>query len=443
MNTGASDVGRGGVLAWVRVAEIQTKLHRWATDDSNRRFDDLYNLVCDPAVLAEAWRRVRGNRGARSAGVDRQAAHHISTVRGEDAFLAELRADLKARTFEPLPVRERMIPKAGGKLRRPGIPTVRDRVLQAALKLVLEPIFEADFKPVSYGFRPKRRAQDAIAEIHHFCSRSYEWVLEGDIKACFDEIDHTALMGRVRDRIGDKRVLRLVKAFLRAGVLSEDGVERDTITGTPQGGILSPLLANIALSVLDEHFAEAWESMGHTSAQRQHRRRKGLATYRLVRYADDFVVLVAGNRAHAEALRDEVAEVLSSVGLRLSEEKTRIVHIDEGFDFLGFRIQRHRKRGTAKRFVYTYPSKKALASIKAKVRSMTRGATDQSLTILLHRLNPVLRGWTNYFRHVYGHLFPRADDLPRTVLDAALNRRLCPSGVPGGVWRGKSAGQEG
>ncbi len=183
MNTGASDVGRGGVLAWVRVAEIQTKLHRWATDDSNRRFDDLYNLVCDPAVLAEAWRRVRGNRGARSAGVDRQAAHHISTVRGEDAFLAELRADLKARTFQPLPVRERMIPKAGGKLRRPGIPTVRDRVLQAALKLVLEPIFEADFKPVSYGFRPKRRAQDAIAEIHHFCSRSYEWVLEGDIKA--------------------------------------------------------------------------------------------------------------------------------------------------------------------------------------------------------------------------------------------------------------------
>ncbi len=399
MNTDAPGTTTGDVSPRVRVAEIQTKLHRWATDDPTRRFDDLYNLVYDPDVLAEAWNRVRGNRGARSAGVDRQTAHYISAVRGEEPFLAELRADLKARTFEPLPVRERMIPKTGGKLRRLGIPTVRDRVVQAALKLVLEPIFEADFKPVSYGFRPKRRTQDAIAEIHHFCSRSYEWVLDGDIEACFDEIDHTALMSRVRGRIGDKRILRLVKAFLKAGVLSEDGVERSTITGTPQGGILSPLLANIALSVLDEHFVEAWASMGQTSAQRQHRRRKGLATFRLVRYADDFVVLVAGTRADGEALRREVAAVLSGVGLRLSHEKTRIVHIDEGFDFLGFRIQRHRKRGTVKRFVYTYPSKKALASIKAQVRSMTRGATDQSLATVLHRLNPVLRGWTNYFQH--------------------------------------------
>ena len=191
--------------------------------------------------------------------------------------------------------------------------------------------------------------------------------------------------------------------------------ERDTITGTPQGGILSPLLANIALSVLDDHFAEAWEAMGNSSSRRQARRRKGLATYRLVRYADDFVVLVSGDRAHAEALRDEVAGVLRPMGLRLSEPKTRIVHIDEGFDFLGFRIQRHQKRGTGKRFVYTYPSKKALASIKAKVRTLTRGATDQSLTVLLHRLNPAIRGWTNYFRHgvskaTFNYLAPSPGD---------------------------------
>ena len=286
--------------AWARVLGIQTKLHQWAINDPTRRFDDLYNLVCDPAVLYEAWRRVKGNRGARSAGVDGQTAAYISTVRGEEQFLADLRADLKARTFLPLPVRERMIPKSGGKLRRLGIPTVRDRVVQAALKSVLEPIFEADFQPCSYGFRPKRRAQDAIAEIHHLASRSYEWVLEGDIKACFDEIDHTALMGRVRDRIGDKRILDLVKAFLKAGILSEGGDERDTIAGTPQGGILSPLLANVALSLLDDHFAEAWASMGATSSARHNRRRKGLATYRLVRYADDWVVVVAGTRAHAE-----------------------------------------------------------------------------------------------------------------------------------------------
>jgi len=228
----------------------------------------------------------KGQSRARTAGVDGQTAYYIAAELGEEKFLADLRADLKARTFRPMPVRERMIPKPGGKRRRLGIATVRDRVVQASLKLVLEPVFEADFKPCSYGFRPGRRAHDAIAEIHHLCSRSYEWVVEGDIEACFDEIEHSALMDRVRHRIGDKCVLGLVKAFLKAGILSEDGVERDTITGTPQGGVLSPLLSNIALSVLDEHFAEAWAKMGTTSSARQQRRRKGLATYRLIRYAD-------------------------------------------------------------------------------------------------------------------------------------------------------------
>ena len=248
--------------AETRVLRMQAKLHRWATDDHARRFVDLFNLVADPAFLLVAWRRVRGNRGARSAGIDGQTASSIEAGRGEAAFLADLQADLRARTFRPLPVRERMIPKAGGKRRRLGIPTVRDRVVQAALKLVLEPIFEADFAPCSYGFRPGRRTQDAIAEIHLFASRSYEWVVDADISACFDEIDHRALLGRVRARIGDRRVTALVAAFLRAGILGEDGVERETATGTPQGGILSPLLANIALSVLDEHFVAAWAAMG-------------------------------------------------------------------------------------------------------------------------------------------------------------------------------------
>jgi RNA-directed DNA polymerase len=263
---------------------------------------------------------------------------------------------------------------------------------------VLEPIFEADFKPCSYGFRPKHPAQDAIAEIHFFGAHSYEWVLEADITACLDEIDHAALMGRVRRRVADKRVLALVKAFLNAGILSEDGVQRDTVTGTPQGGILSPLLSNVALAVLDEHFAKAWAAVGPSHA-RERRRRKGLANYRLIRYADDFVVMVAGTRADAASLREEVAVVLAAMGLRLSEAKTRIVHLDEGFDFLGFRIQRHPKRGSTRRHLSTYPSKAALAAIKTKVPTATREGRNEPLPVLLGRLNPVLRGWTNYFRH--------------------------------------------
>ena len=383
--------------ARLRVLKIQTKLHQWAVDDADRRFDDLFNLVCDPAFLTVAWDRVRGNRGARSAGVD--GVRPRSIVTGEVAFLIELRQLLKYGEFAPLPVRQRMIPKANGKLRSLGIPTARDRVVQASVKLVLEPIFEAGFHPCSYGFRPRRRPHDAIAEIHMLASNEYSVVLEGDITACFDEIDHPALLGRVRDRIGDRRVVRLIKAFLKAGVLTEDGHSRDTKMGTPQGGILSPLLANIALSVLDDHFAEVWEREMATRVDRARRRRQGAATYRLVRYADDFVVMVAGTKAHAEDLKDEVAAVLSTVGLRLSVEKTMFVSIDEGFDFLGFRIQRQTKRGSNRRYVYTWPTKKALASIKAKVKTITRQGTNQPLSAVLRQLNGVLRGWTNYFRH--------------------------------------------
>ncbi len=317
---------------------------------------------------------------------------------GEE-FLRGLRDDLKAHGFSPLPVRERMIPKASGKLRRLGIPTARDRVVQASVKLVLEPIFEADFVPCSYGFRPKRRAQDAIEEIRHFGRLTYEWVLEGDIASCFDEISHVGLLDRVRERVADKRVTGLVKAFLIAGILTEDGTVRGTKTGTPQGGILSPLLANIALSVLDEHFAEIWETTMAGTEDRRRRRRRGEPMYRLVRYADDFVVMVSGTQAQAEALKVDVAAVLSAMGLRLSEEKTGVCHIDEGFDFLGFRIQRQVKRGSNKAFVYSWPCKKALASIMAKIKTITKQGTNQPLSDLLRQLNAALRGWTVYFRH--------------------------------------------
>ena len=289
MNTGVpwpTDVVLDTTAAWARVLAMQTKLHRWATADPGRRFDDVFNLVHDPAFLLAAWDRVRGNKGGRTAGVDGIVPRFVPA---EDVteMLADLRQAVKTGEFAPLPVRQRLIPKANGKTRSLGIPTMTDRIIQASLKLVLEPIFEADFEPCSYGFRPRRRAQDAVAEIHYYTTgnRCYEWVLEGDIKACFDEIDHPALMARVRGRIADKRVLGLIRAFLKAGVLTEDGLNRDTRTGTPQGGILSPLLANIALSVLDEHFAAKWEALGPESTRAKHRRAGG-ATMKIIRYAD-------------------------------------------------------------------------------------------------------------------------------------------------------------
>jgi RNA-directed DNA polymerase len=377
-----------------RVLEIQAKLHRWAVDDPHRRFDDLYNLIADPAFLLVAWFRVRSNKGARTAGVDGMTAHAVRLWQQDSLLLEQLRVELKTREFRPMAVRPVDIPKAKGKVRRLGIPTVRDRVVQAVLKLVLEPIFEADFRPCSYGFRPNRRAQDAVTETWHLASNSYEWIVEGDIEACFDRIDHTALMDRVRRRIADKRVLLVVKAFLKAGILAQDGQIWGGNTGTPQGGILSPLLANVALSVLDEHFDQYTIS----TVERARRRRHGLANYRLVRYADDFVIMVSGTRAQADELLPEVAAVLGPMGLRLSAEKTMVTHIDEGLDFLGWRIQRHRKRGTVARYVYTYPSKKALRAIMAKVKAVCMQNVNDSLADLLRRLNPMLRGWTAYFR---------------------------------------------
>src|SRR6266849_2382095 len=401
-------VNTGGVAwpstdsAYFAVREMQIKLHRWAGVDSSRRFGDLFNLVYDPAFLVHAWERVSTNKGARTPGVDKATAARIETWIGVEAFLGQIRNSLKSGEFQPVEVRQVKIPKANGKLRKLGIPTIADRVVQASLKLVLEPIFEADFQPCSYGFRPNRRAQDAISEIHLFASRpsNYQWVLECDIKACFDEISHTALMDRLRVRIKDKRVCALVKAFLKSGVFTELGDREDTLTGTPQGGILSPLLANIALSALDDHFARQWHQEMGTSRQRANRKAKSLGSWRLIRYADDFVLMVSGDRHHAEALREEVAAVLAPLGLRLAPEKTRVVHIDEGFTFLGFDIRRMRKRGTRKHYVYTTPSRKAIQAIKDKVKARTyRSTRHMDLDELITSLNRSLAGWANYFRH--------------------------------------------
>ena len=377
----------GPDAAQERVLGIQRKLHKWAEDDQDRRFSDLHNLVCDPATLMVAWQRVRANRGSRSAGVDRQNAYDIERRLGVERFLGELREELRAGNFRPAPVKERLIPKRGGRLRRLGIATVRDRVVQAALKLVLEPIFEADFQPCSYGFRPGRRAQDAVAEIHYLTSapRNYEWIVEADIEACFDEIDHDALVAQIERRVCDRRMLKLLRGWLRAGVF-EGGIVSAIDAGTPQGSPISPLLANVALHVLDQ----AWQGGGQ---------RVGV----LVRYADDLVVLCA-TREQAEQARELVAAVLDMLGLRLHPEKTRTARLArgaEGFTFLGFEHRmRESWRQPGRWYLQKWPSRRAMASIRGKIRARTeRRYARLPLEWAVEDLNRVLRGWGNYFRH--------------------------------------------
>jgi RNA-directed DNA polymerase len=382
-----------------RVLHFQRKLHEWASNDAERRFRDLWNLVCDPATLLVAWSRVSRNRGSRTAGIDAATRRHVEAL-GVERFLRELRGELKAGTFRPLPVRERLIPKRDGRYRRLGIPTLKDRVAQMALKLVMEPIFETGFYPSSYAYRPGRRAQDAIAEIVHFTKApsNYEWVIETDVEACFDRLPHCLILDEVRRRIGDKRVVALVRSFLKAGLMAETGRLERTVTGTPQGGIASPLLANIALSALDRHYLADWQEMSRYDGRRQYLQRQGHPTYRLVRYADDLVLLVRGTRQQAEALLDQLAGRVEALGLRLKPEKTAITHIDEGFLFLGQRIVR-RPKGE-KRYVYTFVSNESLGSIRRKVKALTgRSTQNMELSELIAALNPVLRGWANYYQH--------------------------------------------
>jgi RNA-directed DNA polymerase len=369
--------------------------------DRERRFGDLFNLVCHPGYLLVAWEHVARNKGARTAGVDGVTVRQIGASGQVGAFLAGIAASLKDGTYRPAPVRRVLIPKPGGKSRPLGIPTVTDRVVQQSLKMVLEPIFEADFLPVSYGFRPKRRAHDAIAEIHYYATRGYRWVLDADIEGCFDNIDHQVVLDRVRQRIKDRRVVGLVRAFLKSGVITELGIEAETSTGTPQGGIISPLLANIALSALDEAIMAPWAPGGEQSTQtgRAKRRRQGLGNWRIVRYADDFVIMTNGGRNDAERLQQQVTGVLAGLGLRLSQTKTRIAHLSEGIDFLGFTLKWRKTRGGGKWHCATMISDKSFRTIKQTIRNLTPRRSPRPLADVIQEVNAALRGWTYYFRH--------------------------------------------
>lgn len=369
-----------------KVRQLQRRLCVAAKQQPKRRFHALYDRIARRDVLAEAWKRVRQNKGA--AGVDALTIASLEE-QGVERFLEELRAVLVAGTYRPSAVLRRYIPKADGKKRPLGIPTVRDRVVQMAAKLVLEPIFEADFRASSYGFRPRRSATDALEALRKLGAKGYNHVLDADIRDYFGSIDHEKLMKLVERRISDRRVLKLLRQWLTAGVM-EDGMVTNPTSGTPQGGVISPLLSNIYLSVLDD----VWETRcAHLGV--------------LARYADDFVVMCKTKRDVDEAER-RVKHVLTRLGLELHPGKTRKVDLSwgkQGFDFLGCHLHKRlsgpllEREGRKIYFLQRWPSVRAMKRMRQRVKELTpRSSCHRELREVVAQLNPVLRGWGNYFK---------------------------------------------
>ena len=365
-----------------KVQQLRHELSVAAKRSGKRRFHALYDRICRGDVLAEAWMRVKVNKGA--AGIDGETLSMIEQE-GVTEFLQDLQQRLRTGRYWPQPVRRQYIPKPDGTKRPLGIPTVRDRVVQAAAKLVLEPIFEADFKDCSYGFRPERSATEALEAIRLAGGRDHRYVVEIDIQKFFDTIDHEKLLRLVAQRISDRRVLKLLRKWLKAGVMV-DGRRENSNLGSPQGGVISPLLANIYLNALDS----IWE-----------RRCRHLG--KLVRYADDAVVLCRSKADAEESLR-RLGIIMERLSLKLHPDKTRIVELGlgkQGFVFLGCYLRIVLSRFKGRTYLFRWPSPRAMTRIRGRVRELTRRrrwAGLRDIRQVIQVLNPVLRGWGNYFR---------------------------------------------
>jgi group II intron reverse transcriptase/maturase len=409
-----------------KVRQLQRRLFIAAKGHRERRFHALYDRIWRGDVLREAWKRVRSNRGA--AGVDGETLSMIEQ-RGVEEFLKELQDDLRAGTYRPRPVKRWYIPKGDGRQRPLGIPAVRDRVAQMAAKIVLEPIFEADFRDGSYGFRPKRSATQALEQIRLTGGRGHYHVVDADIRGFFDAIDQDRLMERLAARISDRRVLKLLRKWLRAGVM-EDGTVRTALAGTPQGGVISPLLANICLDEFDRTWEATCSHLG-----------------KLVRYADDFVILCR-TREQAESALARVREIMQTMRLELHPGKTRRVELGlgkEGFNFLGCHLRIVKSHFKGRSYLFRWPSAKAMKAIREKIRDLTdrrRRAGFKDIREVIRDLNPVLRGWGTYFRTGNASAKFRAIDayvrerLVRLLARKGGNRCWRPLGRPfnGGEW---------
>lgn len=364
-----------------KVRVLQRGLYLAAKANPTRKFGVLYDKVYRRDVLESAFAQVKANKGA--PGIDQLSLEVIEGEIGVDTFLSEIQDKLQRKRYKPQPVRRVYIPKADGSQRPLGIPVIADRVVQAAVKIVIEPVFEAIFKDFSYGFRPRKDAHQALREVYKWLNFKCHLVVDADIKSYFDTIPHDKLLLSVSSRVTDRSVLKLIEMWLMAGVMEEMQVRKET-TGTPQGGVISPLLANLYLHWLDL----TWENKGF--GRRPH-------DAHLVRYADDFVIL-CGKRP--EKYLEQAKMILDRLGLKLNEQKTRIVDAkEEPFDFLGHRFVVQPSKRSGELLPFYYPAPKAMKAVKKKIQEVVRKGQHWNLPSLIkEKVNPILRGWGNYFK---------------------------------------------